>query len=171
MAKQPSAGLLVFTKVNDKLIAVLQVRGRWNVEENRPESWPGLCQVTAHGKLEPVDFDSFSKGMEREACAEIGYEAYEHASRTGVFEVLRKEVAHSPTRTYGALVPDGRAFLKKIRLSASTGGLMLVEKNQLNDIQDAGKFSKIYGVDHRSTIAMFEDEHAALQTGFELFQK
>ena len=51
--KKKSVGVQILSR--DKkgaLVAILQVRSQWNEEKNSPESYPGTCQVTVHGKLE-----------------------------------------------------------------------------------------------------------------------
>lgn len=56
MSIKKSVGLVILAEMlgeNGTLVAVLQRRGKRNFEEGgKPESWPGGCQVTAHGTLE-----------------------------------------------------------------------------------------------------------------------
>ena len=61
-----SVGLVVMTMLPKKdgskvLAAILQRRGTFNTEKMEPESWPGCCQVTCHGRLE--EGEDFELGL------------------------------------------------------------------------------------------------------------
>ncbi len=63
--KKRSVGIQLLGKNTlGELVAILQVRAKWNSEKNTPETWPGACQVTAHGKLE--DGEDFMQALFRE---------------------------------------------------------------------------------------------------------
>jgi hypothetical protein len=47
-----AVGLLLFTVIDEILYAVCQVRGAFNFQTMRSESWAGLLQPTCHGKLQ-----------------------------------------------------------------------------------------------------------------------
>ncbi|MEK7555145.1 MAG: NUDIX domain-containing protein [Patescibacteria group bacterium] len=172
MAKRTSVGLVVITNLPGMgTVAVLQRRGIWNFEKGKLESWPGGCQVTAHGGVE--EGEDPLRTLQREVGEELG-----DAMRSVLFEddpklrplieVDRHEGEKEDVITYAVKVePD--VFKKYVRLSPDSGGLSFVAPEGVADIQDLRTFDKAIGVTDLRTIAMFEDEKRAVATAFSHF--
>lgn len=173
-----SVGLIVMADMPGMgLAAVLRERGYWNFEKMKPESYPGGCQVTAHGKLE--EGESFETALAREIKEELGeqfsralfvVEALSQAGgffKEGILEVHREETSEKVVITFATKV-DGY-FISHVRLGPETGGLRLLAWSELEKIVDLREFSKETGVPDRVTIAMFPDEKKAVEKAFDLF--
>ena len=174
-----SVGLIVMAEISEMgLVAVLQERGRFNTEKMRPESWPGVCQVTAHGKLK--EEESFEAALKREITEELGKEFYDSffvlgaLSRAGgrtqegiLLEVYREETPEKIVITFAAKVLD--YYLCLIRLGPDTGGLRFVRREEVEKIVDLRGFNRQIGVPDRMTVAMFPDEKEAVAKAFTLF--
>ncbi len=165
-----SVGFLALIEYEGVLSAVLQVRGRHNVEkELREESWPGGCQVTVHGKAE--QYESLEQTLVREVNEELGTLAAEHirwAVDKGHIELVYE--LHKPEKvilTYAAVLPY--EFVQAIRWHPSTGGLRLITEHEVVFIKDLTKYNKQTGVLNRADIAMFPDEIEAIQKAFQIF--
>lgn len=163
-------GFLALVEHEGRLLAVLQMRGRYNIEkELREELWPGACQVTVHGKAEPDE--SLEQTLFREAEEKIGLLATEYirsAVEKGHTEVVCE--LHEPEKivlTYAAVLPY--KFIKEIRWHPGTGGLHLITEHEVIFIKDLTKFQKETGVLNRADIAMFPDEIKALENAFKIF--
>ena len=162
------------------LVAVLRDRGYWNFEKMRPESYPGACQVTAHGKLN--EGESFETALKRETKEELG-EGFEGMlsvvrmfsqagglQKDGIrFEVNREETPEKAVITFATKV-DGY-FISHMRLGPETGGLRLLRRDELEKIVDLRRIDKQIGVPDCMTVAMFPDEKKAVEKAFELFSK
>lgn len=160
--KKRSVGLIVTTEIDGELVAILQVRGTFNPEKMKPESWPGACQVTVHGGCNTGENES--DALMRETDEELGNDATDFiipclANAKIVFKAEDEKKAVTTT-AMRVLNPD---FLKAIRLHAGSGGIRLVSKDDLPKIQDLSKFDKTEGVIDRRVIAMFPDELEALK--------
>lgn len=165
-----SVGFLAFVEHEGMLLAVLQVRGRHNVEkELRAESWPGGCQVTIHGKAEPDEV--LEKALFREAIEEVGVAAAGHirsAVEKDHMELVYEH--HEPEKivlTYAAVLPY--EFVQAIHWHASSGGLQLITEQQIALIEDLPSYGKTMGVLNRKDVAMFPDEIEAVRKAFEIF--
>jgi hypothetical protein len=73
--RETSFGLLLVISLDGKLMAILQRRGEFNHETMSPESWPGACQVTVHGKA--IVGEELGTAIKRETIEEIGEPATE----------------------------------------------------------------------------------------------
>lgn len=164
-----SIGLIIFENDRtDKLRALCQLRGPWNWEVDRAESWPGGLQVTCHGKLGVTE--DWEIGLAREAKQELGL------SLQFEFAELRLLVHKQPTRdgdeevkTFG-LYSGGQNWVEShVRLHPSSGGLMPIYAHQLSEIRNLRASPKETGPP-RGVLAMFEDELEALKTGFDIFE-
>jgi hypothetical protein len=170
-----SVGLVVAVRIPDGkdghyVVIALQHRGTFNHEKLAPESYPGCCQVTCHGKLEgdePVE-----AGLVREATEELGgefAEAYIHGYHGEILVETRgseKEVV-----TFGTLMPV-EMIRDLVRLGPDTGGLVYVTAEQFEKrvvVIDDGM--KVEGPILAETIAMFPDEIEAVKKAFEIFGK
>lgn len=158
-------GLIMFTIVGGKLVAVLQARGTFNPEKMQPESYPLACQVTCHGGLE--DGESEEDGLLREITEELGQKISNLVATNSsqLQEASRLSTTEKLMVTKALFLPDC-SFLKDIRLGPASGGLRLV--GQEDEIRNLRNFSKAVGVNN-GTIALFPDEAEAVQKGFALF--
>ena len=167
-----SVGLILVTAIHDGqngeiFMAVLQRRGRWNTEKTAPESYPGCCQVSIHGKLK--EGEDFYEGLIRESCEELGKEFTEACQEDiPLTELLREKTDDKEIRTYGAFIPVER--LSMVRLGPDSGGLDLVLgdnffNGQVKEIApDMKQDGPPYGV-----IALFPDEIQAIKKALETF--
>lgn len=168
-------GLVVLTEVpgnpGPALVAVLQRRGEWNTEKMAPESYPGACQVTVHGKVEKGE--SPSSALFREIDQELGAEALEFLRRGALGpehdfpELLKEETPDKLVITWGMKVPC--ELLRVIRLGPDSGGLRLLEREEVAFIANLNNFDKKEGVMDRTDVAMFPDEIEAVKKAFEAF--
>jgi hypothetical protein len=164
-----SVGLILLTKINGQLTAVLHARGTFNVQTLKPESWPGVTQVTCHGRLK--DGEEWTAALYREASEELGKYMEEvvrhHADDLKLVHHQTQGAEEVQTFALYLLNP---AFLKFFRLPGDTGGLRYAVPGdkRLCDVQAKG-CTKENGVVDVNVLAMFPDELAAVQKAFELF--
>ncbi|MDP2741212.1 MAG: NUDIX hydrolase [bacterium] len=163
---EKSVGLIVLTEIPGMgLCAVLRERGYFNFEKMQPESWPGACQVTVHGRIEGEE--SFHLAICREMKEELG-EKFTHSSpRAVIYEALRFQKGNKEVVTFALKVDF--ALLKEIRLSPESGSILFLRQNEIDDIVNITLFDKAEGVPSRKTIAMFPDEKEAVIKAFALF--
>lgn len=178
-AKKMSVGLIILTDVPSMgRVAILQRRGEFNHEKMGPESYPGGCRVTAHGKCEVGE--SFCKAIDREIVEELGLAAaglirhedallHDDEGKSIYQEIIKVEGEEKVVLTYGVVLPSKYLF-GGIQLGPSSGGLVLVHEDQVDNIQDLTKFDKKEGVTDRRVIAMFPDEKEAVKKAFEMFK-
>ena len=173
MAEKRSVGLVVLTEIPGiGPVAVLQRRGEFNHEKMGPESFPGACQVTCHGKVE--EGEDQLKALFREIREELGedMEALLSLALAGnkMLIVSQEQTEEKIVSTWAAIV--GEEFFDILRLGPSTGGLRLVRKEdveniQILDLKDPDQ--KRDGVTDRRVTAMFADEKRAIKRAFALF--
>lgn len=160
--KKRAVGIIIVT---DNNVAILQIRGSFNTEKMGPESWPGGCQVTAHGGCNPGESDE--EALFREINEELGPEVATALKGLMVDPFMKliaqKEDDKKIVKTFALRVPT-IDFLKRVRLHPSSGGLRLVTSLDLSKIRNLSDFDKNEGVPNRQTIAMFNDEAEALKT-------
>ena len=165
-----SVGLIVLTEIPLMgLVAVLRERGWFNPETMKPESWPGACQVTAHGRLKPGE--DFRPAIFREMAEELGQDFADYvldwiAVFPNSFEELWRFENDNKEVVAFALKVDC-TFLEKIRLGPESGSMRLVTLSEAANIVDLALFDKAVGVRDRRTIAMFADEKEAVKKAFE----
>lgn len=181
MLVEKSISLLIMTRlaVNpgrpEQLVAVLQRRGEFNHETMGPESWPGACQLTVHGKV--LAEEDNNTALYREIREELGGYfigtrlAWETTAADNLVEIGRVDKPEKLIVHYAIEVPPLR--LKAIWLNASSGGLRLVRESDLRDIQSMPNCfaTKADGVVARLATAMFPDEIEAVKTAFAHFAK
>ncbi len=175
--KKTSVGLVVLADIPTMggLNAVLQERGKFNHEENRPESWPGACQVTAHGKC--VEGESIRNGLIREIREELGDKmahVFVNMAADDVIELNRVETDEKLVVTYGCRFAANTIFGEHplsdniFCLHDSALRLRMVNRQEVEKIVDLAKnFTKAEGVKDRSVTAMFADEKEAVRLAFE----
>ena len=156
-----SVGLVVITEVAGLgRVAVLQRRGEFNHETMKPESYPGGCQVTAHGGVEETE--SFEQALLREVEEELGEDFVREWQSSGreIEELVRMEETGREVRTYGIKLPAD--IIGKIRLGPSSGGLVLLSGNKATRIKNLKNYPKDSGVGVREVVAMFPDARDAV---------
>lgn len=175
--KKTSVGLVILADIPTMggLNAVLQERGKFNHEENRPESWPGACQVTAHGKC--TEGESIKDGLMREIYEELGAamaEVIADVAAHNVVELNRVETDEKLVVTFGCRFAAYTIFGEDpfkdnvFRLHESSGGLRMVNRQGVDKIVDLAKnFNKVDGVKDPEITAMFADEKEAVRLAFE----
>jgi len=171
-----SVGLIVMTEIPERgLVAVLRERGRFNFEEMKREKFPGGYQVTAHGKLKRGE--SLPQALLREVGEELGprirrwLKANLERGRTGkpfLTEVYNGRVSEDKdVVTYAASMPAER--LHDILLESSSGGLLLLRRQEVKRIADLTSFGEVSGVPNRKIIAMFTYHKEAVVKAFAHF--
>lgn len=161
-----SVGLLILSEVEKMgLVAFLRERGVFNFEKMQPESWPGACQITVHGKLE--EGETFEDALYRELTQELGPDFADIIWRQyfASFVSLKTEKENIETL---ALKIDF-SLLSQIRLAPDSGCLRLVRKSDISSITDIANYPRDTGVKYRGVIAMFPDEKEALALAFRHF--
>ena len=170
MEKKQSVGIqLLSIDTSGIFEAILQVRPRWNSEKNTTESYPGACQVTAHGKLEQGE--DFLQALFREVGEELGEDAVTVVKRLSdnkqLKELVNLETSEKHIITYGGIVEkeiwDKIADKEK---SPTFGGFKMIKYDQIEKIADIRTFDKIIGVIDENIIAMFPDEKEAVKLAF-----
>lgn len=158
MAKRVGLLLMVDLPELGGLHAVLQVRGTFNPEKMAPESYPGGCQVTCAGKIEPGERPDES--LAREVQEELGIDLWGDTTPVCVDvggDEMQVMVAHPPAEV-----------LRKVRLHPGTGGLRLIQNGM--PIRSLKIFGKVRGVRDRDVVAMFREEAEAVQEAFRIFK-
>lgn len=156
------------------LRAVLQARGYFDPEKMKPESWPGGCQVTAHGGVKAGE--RIPTALCREVAEELGPAAMEIALKSGNYvgcvrtvSVMEGESETAITLAVRLTVGASERFLKALRLGPASGGIRLVSQEEVERIVNLRDFSKEAGVRDRQTVAMFPDEAEAVRLAFKKF--
>jgi len=165
-----SVGLILITAIpnnEEVLMVVLQRRGQWNIEKMAPESYPGCCQISVHGKLKHNE--EFYHGLFREGGEELGRNFIMICQeKLNLEEVSHKCIDGEEILNFGAFIPA--KLLRKIRLGPDSGGLDLVRgDNFLNGcVLKITEDMKRYGPPHGG-LAMFEDEIQDVKKALEMF--
>ena len=171
-----SVGLVIMFNIpqedgNEVLMAVLQRRGRFNTEKMKPETYPGCCQVTCHGRVEDRDsggkLSVFHTALIRESIEELGMEFTGMCTQDIQLIELTHKTSEEEVVTYGALVPAER--LKLIRLGADSGGLDPITFEVLDSLAEITPDMKKGGPAFTYTRALFRDEIEAIKKAFEVF--
>jgi hypothetical protein len=168
--KEASVGVVVGVRHDEKPAAVLQVR-------SPHDSFPGACQVTAHGKLTedelalPADA-AFSTALSRKLREEIGVVATEMVEASGVAPEILNEVVNERgrrVRTVGIkLGVASDAFMKLLVPGKDVGGFRLCSEGA--SILPLEKSHKTAGVSGDET-RMFPDEITAVNALLESYPK
>lgn len=169
--KKKSVGIQLLGKnKDDGLVAILQVRAKWNAERNAPESWPGMCQVTAHGGLE--EGEDFTQALFREVQEELGDEILKVVKKLydagKVVELINKNGSEKEIITYGIIIEENvwKNMVNREK-KASFGGFKVIRPNDVKKIVDLKHIDRNMGVTDENTIAMFPDEKEAVKMAFE----
>lgn len=156
MQIRKGVGLLVITK-NEKgeRLAVLQVRGSYNSEENRPQHYAGGCQVTVYGGIEEGETEQGA--LIREAREELGEEFSKLITNAKLKRVGEFQRGAEEGVIYSVELPE--SFLKIVKLGPDSGGLRPVSLEEVLQAKDLSQYkSGAEGI-----LAIFEDTKAILQ--------
>jgi len=171
MIKKKSVGIQLLGKNTDnKLVAILQVRAKWNAEKNAPETYAGSCQVTIHGELE--ESENFIQALLREAKEELGEEIVpiiKTLSKKGqLVELVNLETPEKHVITYGGILEEKvwKKLLEKQK-SPSFGGFRIIKQDEIKKISNLQISDRITGTTDENIIAMFPDEKEAIKLAFD----
>ena len=132
-----------------------------------PETFPGACQITVHGKGE--DGEKPEDVLVRELPEELGENAAAFiAHQMEKLTEINRDVQAEKTVISYAMEVDPK-FLTLIRLNPSTGGLRLLAQSRVGEIRNLRDFCKTEGIKDRSITAMFPDEIEAVKKAFARF--
>jgi 8-oxo-dGTP pyrophosphatase MutT (NUDIX family) len=170
--KKKAVGVILLARngEGEELFAISQVRSWWNKEKNAPESWPGGCQVTAHGGLE--EGENPIQALMREAEEELGEEIVPILRRlfkTGdIHELINLYTPEKEIVTYGAILEEYfcQDFTGRQK-SPSFGGFRAIQRHEVERILNLGTFDRKNGVMDETIIAMFPDDKEAVRLAFE----
>ncbi len=140
------------------------MRGRWNTEKNKPETWPGGCQVTAHGKLK--EGETFFGALWREMIEELGERFARTVSTESLVEVSRHGEGDDTVVTYATLIDY--SLVAAIEPGEDSGGIRELRHEEVTAIQVLRGSDETAGVPTEVT-AMFGDERKAVEKAFALF--
>ncbi len=158
-----AVGLLMMTQnpESGELIAVLQVRGDFNFEKNKPESFSGGYQLTVHGKREGGE--ESMETLAREMKEELKVDIAEIKKLKKGIKLLNREITEKgEIINYGVIVPE--SIIDSIELHPSSGGLKFTKKEELNKVQNLENYR---GGVPEGVVAMFEDQKEATHIAFE----
>lgn len=158
-------GLMILTQdEGNEPVVILQRRGAFDYEKNMPESFAGVCQVTAHGQADGDE--SPEEALLREVEEELGKTAAATVRRefSRIKEVGRTEIDDKVRITYTLTLPT--SFVQEIHLHKSSSGLVLIKKSELCNVQGALPEYREHGVPAHDCIFMFPDEKSALERLF-----
>ena len=156
-----AVGLLLFTVIDGILYAVCQVRGAFNFQTMRSESWAGLLQPTCHGKLR--EDEEYIDALRRKVGEELGA----NGPLSDIDPQHLTPLQLQRVRTYGCMVKPW--VIREVTLHPSTGGLRLISRQGA----DAIRFSQSGDRDGvpPGQLVMFEDDFGAMLMGFSHFGK
>lgn len=174
MAQYKKVGLAAYVVKDGKLFAACQKRGGLNQEKGfADESYRGAIQPLVHGGIEGEETPLQS--LYREMGQEVGPEF------RGVFDFTGNEKPFLSVDELQVLggredcvyyttclpVPES---LERIHWHASTGGLVFISEEQLDEIINLRDFAKT-DIIPAETLAMFPDDVALLRAGFGRYGK
>ncbi len=169
MPHKRMVGLIIFTVLPDKgLVAILQKRGEFNHETMQPESFPGGCQLTVWGGVE--ENETPTQALLRETSEEIGNILWwrlrwQIEMKEKTFCRLSGSGRRKDVRTIYAMMLKPE-LLGRLQLGAASGGIVLLEEEEIGEIRKLNDFDRSLGVQDRSVIAMWPDARRALIKGF-----
>jgi hypothetical protein len=155
--KRSDVGLLVIMKnKKGERVAILQVRGIYNSEENRLQHYAGGCQPTVYGGVK--DGETEMEALLRESIEELGVEfakliAGKELKKVGEFKNDMKNGVF-----YTVELPQ--SFLKIVSLGPDSSGLRPVSLEEVLQAKDLSQYKS--GVPE-GMLAIFEDTKIILQ--------
>jgi len=168
-------GILIMTKIKlsenspEELVALLQRRGKINDEHESGFNWqsfPGLCEITAYGKAE--ENEDVEIALEREIAEELGEKTLEMIKQVGKEKIF--EHTNDKGEKYfifASLLPID--IFKTIQLDISTGGIEIVKKSDLENIESHYFGKEKITIKDLDNITLWELPVSVLQKAFEIF--
>jgi len=152
--------------------AILKERGMFNFDTMKPETWPGVCQVTVLGRVN--DGENLLTALLRETAEELGVEfAFSLATQiTADSTCLTSMIYHGKDEktitTFAVRIEV--ATLMKARLALESGTIRLISQKDIEKIINIAKRNKTIGAIFRQDIVMFPDAKESLVRAFAFVQ-
>ena len=166
--KRKSVGLIVLTRGSPggPLIAILRRRGKYKWQKRiKRESYPGACQVTAHGKLKWGE--TSKETLWRKVKEELGDVFFNIAKLEDRDPRLLVDDKERMVKTYGVWVYP--QCVERMFFDFSSGGIDYISLDEIDKIQELTKADKETGITDFNIIAMFPDEIKALKEAVKAF--
>lgn len=171
MERRESVGVVITVEIDGIVYALLQERGELDLEKlpsQLRQSWPGICQVSAHGSLKPGEdvWDGLYREVEEELGPHVAGAVI--ALNLAVPELAPKLVVESErseehVRTYTIQLP----WQLVAKIPRGSSGLRLLNGKDAASIGHADDLvdGKHFGpaTSNRATTWMFTDERQAVQ--------
>jgi len=167
--RRKKGGILLFTVENGELVAHLQQRGRYDYNHGKPNTWPGICQVTAEGKRRPDEnpLQAAVREAEEELQTKLSPMVW-YALLGGMDRLPIHKDKH--ISIFGLLVPT--EAMKTIRLERITGGLVRVKEKDIDSLIPAIPMWRIEAHPHYyRDIVVLPETILALRKGFARFKR
>ena len=167
-------GLIIMTKINDEVCAVLQRTGEFNLETMEHEFFSGAKRLTCYWESENENFETTALLIAVEK--ELGIETKKFFLNNELISDIHFINAGREIKICTVFIENPN-FLKKIRLKSSSGGIYLVPKRRLSNIMtlfdftedEIRKLKKKHKEDEENgPIAMFFNERIALEKAFKM---
>lgn len=162
-----TVGLIILTNIPDPVgtVAILQTRGKFNYEKRQPETYTGATQISVHGSIE--ENESEFEALIRETKEELGSEIAEEikTQKDNLIELNRIEKDNLSNVNFGIMLPH--EFVQKVKLHPSSGGLKLLPKSKVEEIEELKESDREHGIENGKAVAMFQDDIEAVKLAFE----
>ena len=157
-------GLLLFYRIGTVLYALLQRRGLFHFAGGKVQTWPGMCQVTAEGKMEFGETDTDT--LRREVCEELGEDFFKEISSFLPPEHVLFQ--NKGVTTYGLVVRP--QIIRYITLESQSGGLVPIQDENLIKLLSShgDQTYRDYMANHSHPMA-FHEAFLAVEEGFRIW--
>ncbi|OGD66261.1 hypothetical protein A2Z61_01085 [Candidatus Campbellbacteria bacterium RIFCSPLOWO2_02_35_12] len=164
-------GLIIIFKDKEKCFtAALQMRGGFNTEKNKPETYKNASQLTVHGGINKKENEI--EALLRETKEELGakFAKIIELNKNKLIEVNRIKNDKISVVNFGLILT--KIDLDKIKINKQTGGsLRLISKNEIRNIRELKPSEKTNGIADKNEIVMFSDDIEAVKLAFEKLTK
>ena len=133
--KRPKVAILLVRKHNDDYEALLQTRGTYDFRKDKPQTWPGINQVTVEGKKHDKEEDLIA--LRRELHEELGQTAGELVFKLLVGDGFDKHsilLKEEHMTIFVLEIPNDFFKTYGIRPENITGGFRPVTRNHMSSI-------------------------------------
>src|SRR3989338_7023011 len=138
------------------------MRGGFNTEKNKPETYKNASQLTVHGGINKKENEI--EALLRETKEELG------AKFAKIIELNKKKNDKISVVNFGLILT--KIDLDKIKINKQTGGsLRLISKNEIRNIRELKPSEKTNGIADKNEIVMFSDDIEAVKLAFEKLTK